>query len=149
MTEHIGWYRLYGLTMRPVPESWEAFQAYWQHMCTHVLEDTKAARDVLDLRDLERPHPLRWVPRPLWDRAWRLCARILIWITTGLYEPVIRQRLGLTWTARDERWHRLAGRLVHGVFSCLPRLRRYHPRARAGWRRSRMENAESTLTDAD
>ncbi|MGW3074000.1 oxygenase MpaB family protein [Kitasatospora sp. NPDC001132] len=136
-TEHVGWYRLYGLTMRPVPRSWEEFQTYWDHMCADVLEDTQAARYVLDLRDLEQPRSLQWVPRPLWDRAWRLCARLLTWTTTGLYDPVIRKRLGLTWSARDERWHRRAGRLVHAVFRCLPRQRRYHPRARAGWRRTR------------
>jgi uncharacterized protein (DUF2236 family) len=151
--EHVTWYRLYGLSMRPVPESWEAFQAYWQHMCAHVLRDTRATRDVLDLRDLERPRPLRWVPHALWDRVWRLCARLLIWITTGLYDPVIRQRLDLGWTARDERWHRRAGRLVHCAFSCLPRMRRYHPRARAGWRRVRPPTRgrtrwESGRTDA-
>ncbi|MFI9275733.1 oxygenase MpaB family protein [Kitasatospora sp. NPDC052896] len=136
-TEHISWYRLYGLTMRPVPESWAAFQTYWDHMCADVLEDTPAAGYVLDLRELEPPRSLRWVPRPLWDRAWRLCARFLTWITTGLYDPVIRRRLGLAWTTRDERWHRRAGWLVHKAFTCLPRQHRYHPRARAGWRRTR------------
>ncbi len=41
-TEHIQWYRLYGMSMRPVPETWEAFQEYWDHMCRNVLEDNKA-----------------------------------------------------------------------------------------------------------
>ena len=51
-TEHIQWYRLYGMSMRPVPETWEAFQEYWDHMCRNVLEDNKATRDVLDLSGL-------------------------------------------------------------------------------------------------
>ncbi|PBC41814.1 hypothetical protein CJ178_09645 [Rhodococcus sp. ACPA4] len=41
-TEHIQWYRLYGMSMRPVPETWEAFQEYWDHMCRNILEDNKA-----------------------------------------------------------------------------------------------------------
>ncbi len=41
--EHVQWYRLYGMSMRPVPpESWEAFLGYWDHMCRNVLEDNKA-----------------------------------------------------------------------------------------------------------
>ena len=32
--EHITWYRMYGMSMRPVPKTWEEFQEYWDHMCT-------------------------------------------------------------------------------------------------------------------
>lgn len=139
--EHVEWYRLYDLSMRPVPESWDSFKAYWNHMCTHVLEDHRAARDVLDLRGVERPRHFQRIPRFVWTGSWELCARALMWITTGLYEPVIRQRLGLTWTERDERWHRRVGWLVHHGFMYVPRSRRYHPRARAGRRRANGQNA--------
>ena len=37
--EHVEWYRMYGMSMRPVPETWEDFQVYWDHMCRNVLED--------------------------------------------------------------------------------------------------------------
>ena len=37
--EHITWYRMYGMSMRPVPKTWEEFQAYWDHMCRNVLEN--------------------------------------------------------------------------------------------------------------
>jgi uncharacterized protein (DUF2236 family) len=30
--EHVQWYRLYGMSMRPVPEDWPGFQEYWEHM---------------------------------------------------------------------------------------------------------------------
>ena len=56
--EHVTWWRMYDMTMRPVPESWEDFQRYWKHMCAEVLEDNKATRDVLDLaRDRETAVP--------------------------------------------------------------------------------------------
>jgi uncharacterized protein (DUF2236 family) len=41
--------------------------------------------------------------------------------------------MGYTWSARDERLHWLFGRLVNLSFKLLPKRRRYHPRARAGW----------------
>ena len=62
--EHVQWYRLYGMPMHSVPESWEAFLEYWDHMCRNVLEDNKATRDVLDLSNLDRPPFLRWFPEP-------------------------------------------------------------------------------------
>ncbi|MCV7081031.1 DUF2236 domain-containing protein, partial [Mycolicibacterium insubricum] len=40
--EHVGWYAMYGMSMRPVPASWEEFQAYWERMCREVLEDNPA-----------------------------------------------------------------------------------------------------------
>jgi uncharacterized protein (DUF2236 family) len=47
--EHIEWYRMYGMSMRPVPKSWEDFQVYWDRMCSEVLENNFAAREVLNL----------------------------------------------------------------------------------------------------
>ena len=49
--EHVEWYRMYGMSMRPVPKTWEEFQVYWDHMCRNVLENNYAAREVLDLTD--------------------------------------------------------------------------------------------------
>lgn len=35
---------MYGMmSMRPVPASWEEFQAYWERMCREVLEDNPAS----------------------------------------------------------------------------------------------------------
>src|SRR5215467_5412751 len=30
--EHVQWYRMYGMSMRPVPDSWEDFQEYWERV---------------------------------------------------------------------------------------------------------------------
>jgi len=59
-----------------------------------------------------------------------------VWLTIGLYHPAVRELMGYTWSARDERLHRLFGRLVNLSFTVAPRRRRYHPRARAGWDRA-------------
>jgi uncharacterized protein (DUF2236 family) len=53
--EHVAWYRMYGMSMRPVPETWEDFQVYWDRMCREVLEDNKATRDVLALENYPKP----------------------------------------------------------------------------------------------
>ncbi|WP_216205012.1 oxygenase MpaB family protein [Amycolatopsis aidingensis] len=134
--EHVQWYRMYGMSMRPVPESWEAFRAYWEHMCAEVLEDNKATRDVLEIERLPKPGGLRWLP----ERAWKLVrvpvARGFVWLTVGLFPPAVRARLGYSWSSRDERLHRLLGKAINAAFTLVPFERRYHPRARAGWRRA-------------
>ncbi|MFE6613975.1 oxygenase MpaB family protein [Amycolatopsis sp. NPDC057786] len=139
--EHVQWYEMYGMSMRPVPESWEDFQLYWKRMCEDVLEDNKATRDVLDIKDLPKPNFLPWLPGFAWKLVRGHVARNFVWLTVGLYDPPIRERLGYTWTERDERRHRRVGKLINSAFKLVPRDRRYHPRARAGWRRERGELA--------
>lgn len=146
--EHVRWYRLYGVSTRPVPESWAAFARYWDHMCAHVLEDNKATRDVLDLRDLDRPPGLRWLPGFAWAPLRVVVARGFVWWTAGLYPPVVRERLGFGWSPRNDRLHRVVGRAIGFAFRFVPHDRRYHPRARAGWRRARGEQVPPVETPA-
>ncbi|GLE58567.1 hypothetical protein NJBCHELONAE_38770 [Mycobacteroides chelonae] len=134
--EHITWYRMYGMSMRPVPKTWEDFQEYWDHMCTNVLEDNKATRDVLDLSTLAVPPFAPWIPEGLWRFQRRLVAPMFVWLTVGLYHPAVRERFGYTWSARDEWWHRKFGQAVNVLFKFVPERKRRHPRARAGWDRA-------------
>lgn len=135
--EHVRWWRMYDLPLHPVPGSWEDFQRYWKHMCAEVLEDNKATRDVLDLRGIAKPPFLPWLPAALWRPVAARIAKQLVWLTVGLYDPEVRRLLGFSWSAKDERRHRFVGRAINAVFSLVPHDRRYHPRARAGWRRAR------------
>lgn len=137
--EHVQWYRLYGMSMRPVPGSWEEFGEYWDHMCTEVLEDNKATRDVLDLTGIAKPPAVSWMPDAVWRVLRVVIARSFVWWTVGLYHPAVRVRLGFRWSRREEALHRLIGRGIGLAFRFVPHDRRYHPRARAAWRRVRGE----------
>ncbi|WP_435405619.1 oxygenase MpaB family protein [Mycolicibacterium komossense] len=134
--EHIAWYRMYGMSMRSVPETWEDFQEYWQHMCNDVLENNKAARDVLDLAELPKPPFAEKMPDWMWRAQRTLVSRFFVWFTVGLYDPAVRRLMGYSWSARDEWLHRRFGTVVGLIFSVLPKRRRMHPRARAGWDRA-------------
>lgn len=131
-TEHVQWYRLYGMSMRPVPRTWEDFQEYWDHMCRNVLEDNKATRDVLDLSDLGRPPFMTWMPEPLWRIARIPVSKGFVWLTVGLYDQPVRDLLGYRWGPMDAVVHRVVGRVVNAVFHLVPERRRKHPRARGG-----------------
>lgn len=137
--EGIQWWRLYGMSMRPVPPNWDAFLAYYEQMCAHVLEDNKATRDVLDIAHIAKPPNLQWLPDPVWALLRIPIAHGFVWVTVGMYPPPVRELLDFRWRARDERAFRLVGRAVATAWRLVPRDRRYHPRARAAWRRSRGE----------
>lgn len=137
--EHVRWYRMYGMSMRPVPGSWEEFQAYWDRMCAEVLEDNQPTRDVLDVRRIAKPPSLRRMPDWVWAAVRVPLARFTVWYTVGFFPPVVRERLGYAWTRRDERLLWLLGRVIHHGWRLVPVSRRYHPRAKAGWARARGE----------
>lgn len=134
--EHKTWYAMYGMSMRPVPQTWEDFEVYWDHMCHEVLEDNKATRDVLDLTTLPKPPFAQWIPDWMWALQRKMVAPFFVWLTVGLYDPPVRELLGYTWSAREAWLHRRFGRLVGAVFAVVPRRMRMHPRARAGWDRA-------------
>lgn len=134
--EHVQWYRMYGMSMRPVPASWEEFQVYWDHMCCNVLENNFAARAVLDLTELPKPPFAQRVPDRLWALQRKLLVPFFVWVTVGLYDPPVRTLMGYQWSRRDEWLHRRFGDLVRLIFALVPRRMRKHPRGRAGWERA-------------
>ncbi|MGK4580063.1 oxygenase MpaB family protein [Kitasatospora sp. HPMI-4] len=135
--ESLRWYALYGVSDRPAPADWDGFRAYWDRMCAEVLEDSPAARAVLDIRRIARPPALGWLPQPVWRVLRVPLARFGVWLTVGLYPPVVRERLGYRWSRRSAFGLRVVGRLVAAGWRLVPFERRFHPRARAAWRRER------------
>ncbi len=131
--EHIAWYQMYGMSMRPVPQTWEDFQVYWDHMCRNVLEDNRATREVLALENYGKPWFMRRVPDAMFrPMQRRVVAPVMRWLCIGLYDPPVRDLLGFSWSGRDEWLHRRLCTAVRMMFSLLPKRARKHPRARAG-----------------
>lgn len=133
--ESKAWYAMYGVSMRPVPDTYEDFLEYWDHMCRNVLCDSPAVRTVLDISTLPAP-PFAAMP----DRLWRLLApggqRFFRWLTVACYDEPVREMMGLSWTAADERRFRafakVAGVVMHRL---VPWRYMRHPRARDAWDR--------------
>ncbi|MFN6543936.1 oxygenase MpaB family protein [Mycolicibacterium nivoides] len=134
--EHKQWYSMYGMSMRPVPETWEDFQVYWEHMCRNVLENNQAAREVLDLSELPKPPFASKMPDWMWAlQRKHVVHPLFVWFTVGLYHPAVRELMGYTWSERDEKIHRLLGKVIGRVFKLVPVRHRMHPRARSAWDR--------------
>jgi uncharacterized protein (DUF2236 family) len=134
--EHVTWYRMYGMSMRPVPASWEDFELYWDHMCRNVLEDNWAAREVLDLSTMPKHPSLDWMPDWLWRLNVAGMQRFFDFTTVGLFDPAVRELMGFSWSPRQERLHRLFGAAVYQVTRVLPRRLLMHPRKRSAWDRA-------------
>ncbi len=132
--EHVQWYRMYGMSMRPVPETWEEFQAYWDRKCSEELEINHATLDIFSIRI-----PKPWfvlMPTPIWDQLFRPMVGAQRWIAAGLFDPAVREKAGMRWTPGDEVLLRLFGKLVEMAFVVVPDEIRLHPRALAAYRRA-------------
>ena len=135
--ESKAWYAQYGISMRPVPDTYEEFLAYWDHMCRNVLQDHPAVRTVLDITELPPPPWMSWMPHWAWKRLGTPPAqRFFTWLTTGLYDEPIREMMGLSWTEKDEKRLVLFGKVVNVVINKITPYRyRRHPRVRDAWDR--------------
>ena len=109
--EHVQWYRMYGMSMRPVPKSWEEFQEYWDRVCRDELEINQATLDIFQMR-IPKPKFVL-MPTPIWDQLFKPLVAGQRWIAAGLFEPAVREKAGMRWTPGDEmllRRVRQAGR---------------------------------------
>jgi uncharacterized protein (DUF2236 family) len=133
--------RLLGVRERDLPETWAGFRAYVDEMVEERLEATEAGRGVI--RSLEDP---ACPPGPIGAGAWRVAripaVRLSRLGTIGLLPPVLRERLGLRWTRRDELELTVAGRLSRATTPVLPKsLRRMGPNY-LDWRRGAIERGD-------
>jgi uncharacterized protein (DUF2236 family) len=132
--ESVDWYALYGLTMRPVPGSYAAFQEYWEHMLADVLEPTKVALGTFaPTGALPAPYP--WLAGPAWAALRPLASRGPTWVARGTLPPAARDMLGLSWSTAEELILRTMLTSLRASWPLVPGPLRYLPRARTGMRR--------------
>nr|MDT0523563.1 oxygenase MpaB family protein [Streptomyces sp. DSM 41633] len=139
--EHITWYRMYGMSMRPVPKTWEKFEQYWDRMCRDILENTWAAREVLDLSTRPKHPSLQWIPDRLWALNLKVMQRFLTFMTVALYDPPVRELMGYSWTPRQQWWHDRLCNVITLVAKYGPKRALMHPR-----KRSAMDRASGRLS---
>jgi uncharacterized protein (DUF2236 family) len=125
---------MYGMSMRPVPETWEEFCEYWDAKCRDELEINRATLDIFTIRI-----PKPWfvlMPTPIWDQLFRPMVGAQRWIAAGLFDPAVREKAGMRWTPGDEVLLRVFGKLVELAFVAVPDEIRLHPRALSAYRRA-------------
>ncbi|MEU3281018.1 oxygenase MpaB family protein [Streptomyces antibioticus] len=111
--------RVWGLKESHLPPDWPSFLAYYDDMVTHRLEYNASVRDVL--AELAHPaKPFRRLPDLFWTPVARLVAHYALLVTVGTLPPVLRERLHLSWSPRQERALRRFARAVRVLTAFVP-----------------------------
>ncbi|WP_062980719.1 oxygenase MpaB family protein [Nocardia anaemiae] len=110
---------LAGLPEHAVPVDLPAFEMWFERVVRERLEHHPTVDDVL--QTMSRPPVQAPIPAWLWKLLmWRIVGPLAVWVNTGVLPPVLRERLGLEWTARDECWLRRYAAVIRGVDRVLP-----------------------------
>lgn len=112
---------LLGLRDHQLPSDLAAFDAYYDAVVRERLEDNQAVRDVLvSIRHPARPEP---VPAIVWAPVASFVGDRAYLVTVGMLPDVLRDRLGLVWTAaQEQRLRRFARHVRWGCDLLLPPL---------------------------
>lgn len=131
------WFRRYGVSDRPMPADYAAFQRYFDNVCRDVLEATESARWLTDRLRFTSDMRLPYLPRPV-ERLLRpvLMSEYRVLTAALLPEPA-RNKLGLRYNRADQAHFRAVATLIRNAWPLIPEPLRYHPRARAGMRHAR------------
>jgi uncharacterized protein (DUF2236 family) len=131
---------------KELPATYDAYLEFF----ADTIEDTLVAHPTVyafleTTRRIPPPPGLPRALRPLWRAATAAPGRLQHFVTVGTLPPRAREKLGLTWTSRDERALRALGRVVALVVPLLPERLRYLPIAyearRAEWARLALRRA--------
>ncbi|MFI7703282.1 oxygenase MpaB family protein [Nonomuraea sp. NPDC049480] len=113
---------------REMPDDLEGFRRYFDDMVANRLEAHPTALEVLSvLRGTPAPPGLPRPLRRLWTPVGVGSGEFNHFVTVGTLPPAVRAKLGLRWTAREERRLRHLGHAVAVLTPRLPERLRYMP----------------------
>lgn len=132
--EGVEWWKMYGLSMRPVPPTYQEFCEYWQHMLDDGLEATPAARGLAQFFESPGGMPQPWVPAPLWRVVAPVGGLGFREVLIGTMPPEVRETFGFRWSRANQAAFEVFRRSVAYTWPILPYRLRIMPRARAAYR---------------
>lgn len=120
--------RNFSVAPKEIPASYTEFEKFFADQVANHLEATDTARDYLRvIRSVAPPKQLPRVFAPIWRLAVAPIGRMQYFVTVGTTPEVARDKLGLTWTAADERKLRALGWMIARMIPLLPERVRYFP----------------------
>ncbi len=132
--ESITWYARYGLSLRPVPRTYEAFRVYWAAMFERVLQATPVAR--YGLRPIpHQPSPEGLLPDPLWWLARPAVVHAVPWLGRVTLPREARRLLDVRRSPADLVALHALRESVRRSWPLVPEAQRRAVRARAADRR--------------
>ncbi len=133
------WYRLYGVSDRSQPQTYEEFLEYWNSMCDRFVPNPIIRYATGYIRKgVPRPKRFRKLPMPVWNLLSTPLNGFIRTVIVGTLPQQMRAVCGLDWDDKKEkRFQRFAAamRALNPVFNRLPVHVLYSPWAAEAWER--------------
>lgn len=121
--------RILRVPERMIPPTLDEYWEYFDGMIADTLEDHPTAHSFLDMMDRGSPVPdaTPAVLRPVARSVGLAAGKLNRFVAIGTLPQAARDKLGLTWTASDERRLVALGRAMYAATAPLPERMRYMP----------------------
>lgn len=120
--------RNFSVAPKEIPATYAEWVPWFEDQVENHLVATNVAYDYLKvIRKIAPPKQIPAPLRPVWRAATRPVGGLQYFFTVGTTPESIRDRLGLEWTARDERTLRALGWVIGRTVPALPERVRYFP----------------------
>ncbi|HEY1988134.1 MAG TPA: cytochrome P450 [Acidimicrobiales bacterium] len=133
------WYRLYAVSERGQPESYDDFLKYWDSMLERFVPTPTIMYATGYIRKgLPRPKKLHKIPLPVWKAFSAPLNSLIRTVVVGTLPQQMRDVCELEWDKRKEkRFQRFAAtmRALNPLINRLPAKARYSPWAAEAWKR--------------
>ena len=93
--------RLLGVRPQDLPDDWAGFTRYYDEMVAGFAANATIEQLFETIRTV--PKPVSWLRDSWWRPVRDLQARGQLFLIRATLPPVLRERLGLQWTTRDQR----------------------------------------------
>lgn len=144
--ESKGWYRLYGISDRAQPDTYEEFLEYWDDMVARAVPTQTVMHGTGYIRrGLPRP---RRIPRVVWNVVSAPLNAYTQTMLVGTLPPHLREVCGLEWSDQKERRFQRATatlRALNPVISRLPMRLRYNSHAVRAFERTGVKPGPARL----
>lgn len=101
--ETLTWYERYGVSTRPVPPDYVAFQRTFDRWCAERLEITPAVHRALAVAREGGDHSLPVGPRVLYRAGRPMLNHLAVMSSVGGLPPQVRERFDIPWSDAEQR----------------------------------------------
>ncbi|MBL1074394.1 DUF2236 domain-containing protein [Nocardia sp. 2] len=120
--------RNFQVAPKEIPASFAEWEPWFYDQVDNHLQVTGTAYDYLKvIRSITPPRQVPAPLHPVWRAVTRPVGRLQYFFTVGTTPQNIREKLGLEWTAKDERTLRALGWVIGRTVPMLPERVRYFP----------------------
>ncbi|MET8426372.1 oxygenase MpaB family protein [Nocardia sp. NPDC004860] len=120
--------RNFSVAPKEIPATYAEWEPWFQDQVENHLVATNVAYDYLKvIRKIAPPKQIPAPLHPVWRAVTNPVGRLQYFFTVGTTPELVRDRLGLEWTAKDERALRILGRVIGRTVPHLPERVRYFP----------------------